>query len=184
MNFHKRSVLLFWVVLLLPVFSAYAADLTLFVGGLKPGKLSQQGAEIPLDSGPVYGVRAAMNFVPMLGMEHTLGFSGDFLFPSKSTAITDAKGFIYSGNLIINIPAGHTVPYVTAGVGMLRQYGSTSLPLGTKFAFNYGGGLKFPRLFGPLGLRFDVRGYSTSNVISNKLNMLEVTGGLLISLGK
>jgi hypothetical protein len=57
------------------------------------------------------------------------------------------------------------------------------MPVGTRFAFNYGGGLKFPRLIGPLGLRFDMRGYR-AGIVSNKMNILEVTGGALISFGK
>jgi len=41
-----------------------------------------------------------------------------------------------------------------------------------------------PHLAGPLGLRFDMRGYSTSGIFSSNLNMLEVTGGILITGGK
>ena len=164
------------------VSTSRAADFTLFAGAAKPGSLNLQGLAESLDTSPIYGVRAAYSFVPMLGMEHTFGFSNDFLFPGGVPSISHAKGFVYNCNLIINIPAGHTVPYVTAGVGLLRQYGSSDLPVGTKLAFNYGGGLKFPRLFGPLGLRFDMRGYSASGIISERLSLLEITGGILISL--
>ena len=75
------------------------------------------------------------------------------------------------------------VPYFTVGAGLIHQYGASNTPVGTKFAFNYGGGLKFPRIAGPLGLRFDMRGYRAGTV-SNKVNMLEVSGGLLLSFGK
>jgi hypothetical protein len=119
----------------------------------------------------------------MLGMEHTIAFSSDYLFPRSISAITSAKGFVYNSNLIINIPAGRTVPYVTAGAGLIHQYGSPNEPVGTKFAFNYGGGMKFPKLWGPFGLRFDLRGYTATGVFSNRLNLFEVTGGLLLSLG-
>jgi len=76
------------------------------------------------------------------------------------------------------------VPFVTAGVGLIHQYGAPSLEVGTKFAINYGGGLKIPRLLGPLGVRFDVRGYTATGLNSGRLNMLEVTGGVLLSFGK
>jgi hypothetical protein len=121
--------------------------------------------------------------VPYFGLEHTLGFSSDYLFPRSVTPLKDAKGFVYNSNLIINIPAGKIVPYLTAGAGLLHQYGDRDMPVGTRFAFNYGGGVKFPRLLGPLGLRFDMRGYRAGGV-SNKLSIFEVTGGVLISFKK
>jgi len=39
------------------------------------------------------------------------------------------------------------------------------------------------RLLGPLGLRFDVRGYTMPDVFSQSLNLFEVTGGLHFSFG-
>jgi len=182
MKIQRLCVLVFPIFIVSMISMSRAADLTLFAGAVKPGSLNLQGIAESLDTSPVYGVRAAFNFVPMLGMEHTLGLSNDFLFPSGASSISNAKGFVYNSNLIINIPAGRSVPYVTAGVGLLRQYGSSNLPVGTKLAFNYGGGMKFPRLFGPLGLRFDVRGYSATGIITERLKMLEITGGILISL--
>jgi len=175
-----------FAVALLVLFAArsVAADLSAFVGGIMPGKpTSLQGVKVALDKSPVFGFRLATNFVPMLGMEHTLGFSSDYLFPSNISTITSAKGFVYNSNLIINVPAGRIVPFVTAGVGLIHQYGSPNLPVGTKFAFNYGGGLKFPKLFGVLGLRLDARGYTATGIFSQHLNMFEVTGGVLLSFG-
>ena len=159
---------------------ASASDFTFFVGGVKPGSINYHDVKTSLDGSPVYGFRLGTNFVPFLGMEHTVAFSSDYLFPRNVAAIRNAKGFVYSGNLIVNVPAGRVVPYFTAGIGLIHQYGDENLPVGNKFAFNYGGGLKFPRLAGPMGLRFDMRGYRAGNV-SNKLNMLEVSGGVMLS---
>ncbi len=161
-----------------------AADLTVFAGGVKPGKITIQGVATPLDSSPIFGVRLSTNFVPAFGLEHTLAFSSDYLFPSSFSDIKNARGFVYNSNLIVNIPLGNIVPYATAGVGLIHQYGASDLPVGTKFAFNYGGGLKFPRMVGPLGLRVDLRGYTATGIFSNKLNMFEMSGGVLLSLGK
>jgi hypothetical protein len=177
-----RIVLVIAVVLLLAA-SLPAGDLTFFVGGLNAGAISYKDVKTSLDKSPVYGFRFATTIVPNFGLEHTLGFSSDYLFPHSISAIKDAKGFVYSSNLILNMPAGKVVPYLTAGAGLLHQYGDRDMPVGTRFAFNYGGGLKLTRLIGQLGLRFDMRGYRVGTV-SNKLNILEVTGGVLISLGK
>jgi len=175
---------LFAALLFAAVSSAYAnaADFTLFVAGAKPGKLNKSGILTSLDSSPVYGIRLSTNFVPAFGMEHTLAFSADYLFPNNTPGVTSTKGFVYSSDLIISIPVGKIlVPYVTAGVGLIHQYGSPNVPIGTKFAFNYGGGLKFPKILGPLGLRFDARGYTATGVFSSRLNILEVSGGIFFS---
>lgn len=182
MSARVRSTLLNLVLLLTVCLGqAWAGDLTLFAGGVKAGKLTVANVRTSLDSSPVYGVRLSTNFVPLFGMEHTLAFSSDFLFPHDLPQVQDAKGFVYSGNLILNMPATKVVPYLTAGVGLIRQYGSPDLPVGNKLAFNYGGGLKFRELAGPIGLRVDVRGYTATGVFSRTLNLLEVSGGLLIS---
>jgi hypothetical protein len=163
---------------------AAAADLTGFVGGIKPGKLSIQGVSSPLDGSPVYGFRLGLGFLPFLGQEHTLAFSSDYLFPSSLKEITESRGFVYNSNVIFNAKLGSAVPYLTAGLGLIHQYGSPNLPVGTRLAINYGGGVKFPRIIGPFGLRFDARGYTAVGVSSGNLNMLEVSGGVLISFGK
>jgi hypothetical protein len=159
-----------------------AADLTFFVGGAKPGSINYHDVKTSLDASPIFGFRLGTKVVPFFGLEHTLAFSSDYLFPHNVPAIKDAKGFVYNSNLIFNIPVGNVVPYFTVGAGLIHQYGDNDMPVGTKFAFNYGGGLKFPHLAGPLGLRFDMRGYR-AGVISNKLNILEISGGVLISIG-
>jgi hypothetical protein len=61
------------------------------------------------------------------------------------------------------------------------------LPIGTKLALNYGGGIKLQRLLGPMGLRFDVRGYRAMNIIfissKNSLNIFEASAGLIFTFG-
>jgi hypothetical protein len=180
-------------VLVLSLFAsgAYAADFTFFVGGAIPGKLTANRVLVPgqtyqeLKNGPVFGFRVNTNFVPMIGLEHTLGFSTDYLTPKSVLNISSSRGFIYSTNLMINLPVGGAVPYATAGLGLIHQYGSSNPPIGTRFAFNYGGGLKFPRLVGPLGLRLDVRGYRAASIggisSTNSFNIFEASGGLLLS---
>ncbi len=174
-----------WVLLafgMAPLFAvrSQAADLTFFVGGVNPGAITYRDIKTSLDNSPVFGIRLGTYFVSSFGMEHTLAFSSDYLFPKGLSDFSEAKGFVYNSNLIINLPVGRVVPYLTAGVGLLHQYGDSDLPVGTRLAFNYGGGLKFPNLAGPLGFRFDMRGYS-AGAFSNKLNMLEVSGGILFS---
>jgi hypothetical protein len=134
-------------------------------------------------------------------MEHTLAISPDFLFPSESIYYgcpgvegadcpqpvewKEAKGFIYSGNLLLNFQEmnDRMVPFITAGVGLIHQYGDRDLPVGTKLAFNYGGGVKFPNLAGPIGARADLRGYR-AGVFSKSVNIFELSVGLMVSFGR
>jgi hypothetical protein len=174
-----------WTIALICLFAACsnAADLSFFIGGVNPGSINYHDVKTVLDSSPIFGARLATYFVPSFGMEHTLAFSPDYLHPSELTVAKAARGFVYNTNLILNIPVHNVVPYITAGAGLICQFGDSDLPVGTKFGFNYGGGLKFPHIAGHLGLRFDMRGYSTG-IISNNLNMLEVSGGILLSFDR
>jgi hypothetical protein len=84
---------------------------------------------------------------------------------------------------MITLPAVKFEPYLTAGIGLVHQYGSSDLPVGTKPAFNYGGGVKVPCIRGPFGVRFDIRGYR-AGFVTDTVNMLEISGGLMISTGR
>lgn len=167
--------------LLLAVPAARSQDLTVFVGGTLPSDIGRDLSKIRLENGPVWGFRASFGFAAYLGFEHTLAFSPDYLFPKGSLDVKEARGFIYNANLILNLPAPRVVPYATFGLGFIHQYGSSDLPVGFEFAVNYGGGFKVPRIFGPFGLRVDGRGYTVPRVLSTKLNVFEMSGGLLIS---
>lgn len=195
MNAFARRCLLPAVAMILTLASAaHATDLTFFVGGAIPGKLkadliSNSGETYhDLTKGPVFGLRLHNSILPVIGLEHTLAFSTDYLSPKTVLNPQNSRGFVYNTNLIVNIPIQKIVPYGTAGIGIVHQYGLQNAPVGTKLAFNYGGGVKLVRLAGPLGLRFDVRGYRAMKVmfLSSKesLNIFEVSGGLLISLGR
>ena len=163
---------------------AFPSDFTVFAGGVRPGTIASDVGKIFLNGSPIFGLRLMNDIVPLFGMEHTLAFSSDFLFPRGIQSVTDARGLVFSSNLIFTIPVGKSAPYITAGIGLIHQYGSADLPVGTKFASNYGGGIKFPRLAGPLGLRFDVRGYRATGIFSGGLNILEASAGLLLSFGR
>jgi len=171
-----RVVLLTLAVLLFWIPRARAQDITIFIGGAVPGSISVGNITTKLDNGHIWGFRLSTSIVPLLGIEHTVAFSSDFLFPKNASDIKDAKGFVYNSNVILNIALGKLAPYGTIGIGLIRQYGSPELPVGTKFAVNYGGGLKARKLLGPLGFRFDARGYSVKG-----LNVFEFSAGLLIS---
>jgi len=55
----------------------------------------------------------------------------------------------------------------------------------TFFTFSYGGGVKALRMWGPVGLRADLRGRTLPNFYGHKsVNYPEATGGLTFSWGE
>jgi hypothetical protein len=68
-------------------------------------------------------------------------------------------------------------PYVTAGLGTFIVSGSGISDIGTKFAYNYGGGVKV--LPGPVGIQGDVRGYVLTGVNGDTMHVVEVSLGVL-----
>ena len=54
----------------------------------------------------------------------------------------------------------------------------------TFFTFSYGGGLKGERLWGPLGLRLDIKGRAIPGFYGSTINAFEATGGVLFSWGE
>ena len=134
-----------------------------------PGDLT--GFQIdPKDFG-IFGARLYRSGAP-LGLEHTIAYSPNFID-------SDGNVFLYSANLRVELPAPRFRPYATAGVGLVRAGGSGPASFGTKFSFNYGGGLNVG-VMAPVGFRFDVRMYSMRGVEDHTLNVLESSVGILV----
>jgi opacity protein-like surface antigen len=85
---------------------------------------------------------------------------------------------------LIQAPLSVVRPYVTAGLGTFYVRGETTSALekitGAKFGINYGGGVKVLPA-GPVGVQFDARGYTLRNVQSERLNVIEVSVGVVFS---
>jgi len=183
-----------------PVFAD--SDLTLFGAVQHQGKLTLQSATSTVSSVSnfdpgtfgTFGIRFSQRKV--FGGEHTIAYAPNFLE-------ADTKAIIYNSNVLVQAPLPKVKPYVTAGLGSIFSFGTDSAgrpslgKIGTKFAMNYGGGVKvFPA--GPIGVRFDIRGYlipsakfnlptsptATVQSQSQTLNMLEVGVGIVFAFGK
>ena len=175
-----RCFLLF--LLALTAAPIYAADFTIFGGMQHPGKLTlrsvvDNATTIPLDPRTfgTFGIRVSTGRI--IGNETTIAYSPNFIS-------SDNSAFIFNSNLMIQAPLGVVRPYATAGLGTVYVRGDTISALeaitGGKFAINYGGGVKF-KLAGPVGGQFDARGYTLTSVQSERLNVLEVSVGIVFS---
>ena len=81
-------------------------------------------------------------------------------------------------------------PYGTVGLGLSGTSGNGVGVFGTKFAINYGGGVKFTPA-GPVGMRVDVRGYTVPSAEfrvftteNQSLTFVEVSVGVIFLLSK
>jgi opacity protein-like surface antigen len=169
-------------LLALAAVPVHAGDFTIFGGMQHPGKLTLRSVvdnttTIPLDprNFGTFGIRLSQGRI--IGGETTLAYSPNFIS-------SDNSAVIFNGNLMVQAPLGVARPYATVGVGTVYIRGETISALeaitGGKFAINYGGGLKFT-LAGPLGGQFDARGYSLTDVQGERMNILEVSVGILFS---
>ena len=169
----------------------HAQDLTVFGGFQHPGTLTLRSGVggvgeaigVPSLSSPddlsgfqidpkdfgIFGVRLYPTAAP-LGLEYTAAYSPNFID-------SDGNAFLFSTNLRVEFPAPLFRPYATAGGGLIRAGGSGLGGFGTKFSYNYGGGLNL-EVMPPAGLRFDVRIYSIRGIENDTLNVLEASVGI------
>jgi hypothetical protein len=54
----------------------------------------------------------------------------------------------------------------------------------TFFTINYGGGLKAMNLWGPMGVRADLKGRTIPNWFGQTMSWPEITGGVVFSWGE
>jgi hypothetical protein len=176
------TLALFLICVISSTSSASILDLTLFGGTQNPGKLtfssasSSTGNLVQTFDPKTFGVFGArLGHGGIIGGEHTLAYAPNFLDSST-------HAFIYHSNLRVQPTISFVKPYVTAGVGLVATGGSSLADFGTKFGFNYGGGVKLGK--GGLGFVLDVRGYAVPKVTvagftgQERLDFLQTTVGV------
>src|SRR5215471_2817120 len=161
-----------------PAFAA--SDLTIFGAAQHQGMLTLQGTFLDQASATqtitsalnpktfgVFGIRYGHGNV--IGGEHTFAYAPNFI-------ASDGRALFYHSNLRVQAPFPMITPYATGGLGWIftsakNQTGTTPVAqavgsigdIGSKFAMNYGGGVKiFPK--GRVGVQFDIRGYTVPGV--------------------
>jgi len=179
---------IFIIVLILKDSPVWGADATFFAGYQNPGKLTREvvigsiSQAFAADAGGgLLGIR--------LSSSRPIGFETGFAY-SPHFLTSDQKSLQIHTNLLAQFP-GKISPYGTVGIGLLSTWGGeinsagslaeSIFNFGTRFAFNYGGGIKLKNMAGPFGLRFDMRGYSAPGVYGSTLNIFEMSAGALIS---
>jgi len=170
-----------WVVL---ACGARAQELSAFLGGYNPGS-ELTGTDF--DNGALFGFRLGHSFLPAIGTEFSYTVVNNLVDKRKNF---EGKAHLLNANLLLQFPVGMVVPFATVGIGGLVS-GDTNNVLSLKkgFAWNAGGGIKIPHMFGPLGLRADIRYYKvpngvelpTVNLRTVDFDFAEVSGGIIFS---
>jgi len=188
----KRSLIGCVVVGFLLCYAGQAkadGQFSLFAGYLNPGDVTLNNLQETLQSRDtsLFGARVEFDFAKkVLGFEQNIEFSprlfNSTLFPAEAS---DIRGFFYSSNLVINVPISRFVPYVTGGIGFVKPWGTELHSFDATFAGNYGGGVKLDRLAGPVGLRFDVRGWRMADIADQgSINIFEASGAITFTWGE
>ena len=183
-SFVSRVVLVILALGLISV-SANAEDLDLTVfGGI------QHAGKLTFESAPGNASNLIKNFDPktfgvfgarfshgkVIGGEHSFAYAPNFLD-------SESKGLLYHSNFLVQAPLPVVKPYGTAGIGVVHSWGDSLSSFGTKFAFNYGGGVKV--ITGPIGVNMDVRGYAVPKIKvvgfsnSDRMDFIQVTAGVV-----
>ncbi len=159
--------------------SAVASELSLVAGLAPTGKLRGDGETVDFDRYGLFGVRYEKDYLLILGLEHNLVYGNDLLAPSGGDGGEDS--LYYTGNIVVNLPVDRIVPNVALGIGLMRRFGSSFPDTGFSFLTNWGFGVKFRELFGPAGLRLDMRRVRIRGVEDGSVTATELSGGFLLT---
>jgi len=197
----QRTVVLSALVLIIgaPALFAQRYEINPYAGGVWPshtnvGQLRNQA---------IYGVRGGIFLDSSFELEGNYGYMNHFNLEGASIK-SRASLWEAAGNYNFSAKDWPVVrqftPFIVVGLGAIR----TNLPDFDSFKFtnpsngrvtilddhntffnvSYGGGIKSVRLWGPFGLRADVRGRTIPNFYHTAPTWLEVTGGFNLMWGE
>jgi len=205
----KRTIVLFGLAILIlgaGTQSAFAQRFEVhpYAGGFFPGDWRD---DFEMKEEGIYGLKGGMFISDRLELEGNFGYINHFEFEDTDTR---SRGLVWEFSPSINFFSARFsrfVPYASVGVGGVTGWigdledvnedSSASADISpvdgpalrlrdgdTFFQVSYGGGVKGINLWGPAGLRFDVRGRSMPNFFGNHLQWLETSGGLTFTWGE
>lgn len=149
-----------------------------------------------LKSDGIYGLKGGVFMGQNAQLEGSFGYINHFEMRNPAVDMP-TRGFLYDVNTVYNFGQRQFLnarisPFISVGAGGL----TTKIPNDTASAFaitdssdtfltlNYGAGVKFLNVAGPMGLRFDVRGRTLPNFRGETTTWFEPTAGLTFSWGE
>jgi len=139
---------------------------------------AQLGLSRPASRGYVYEFLGSYNFGERKALGTRIAPYASLGVGVLHTTVVDAGSvLIHANQYFVDTLTGLVVPSLT---------GATILNNGDNFFnFSYGGGVKTMNMWGPVGLRADIRGRTIPNFFGRAVNWLpEVTGGVIFTFGE
>ncbi len=165
------------VLVLLMTGPAMGSELSV-VGGLGPVEdLAVETLRFDLRNLALVGLRFEKDFLWFLGFENSFMYTSRLLQPVGEEG---QNGIYWTANLVLNLPNEKVVPNLVLGMGVMQRFGDSFPDAGASFLTNWGVGVKFRELAGPLGVRVDYRRIQVHGVEDQSLLLQELSGGLLI----
>ena len=138
------------------------------------------------------------NTVGTVGQPSVMGFLYDinvaWNFGNRALFGTRLSPYVVAGGGGLTTEVRHGSSAFMNGGGLVPDVNGVLVPNPTParvihdgdtfFTVNYGGGVKAMNLWGPVGLRADIRGRTIPNFFHSSPTWPEVTGGLLFSFGE
>ncbi|GAB4249191.1 MAG: hypothetical protein Kow00109_25240 [Acidobacteriota bacterium] len=155
-----------------------ASEVSFGAGFASPEDLQEAGQSFDLKNPQLVFVRYEKDFFIILGVEQNLTLARRWFISSSGEG---REGLYYLANGVINFPVGNIVPNLVVGIGLQHQFGSGFPDLGTSFLTDWGCGLKFRELGGPLGFRIDYRRLGVRGAADETVTTQEMTFGLLLT---
>jgi hypothetical protein len=205
----KRGILLALAfVLVVPgIARAQQIEINPYAGGFFPGTWAETAK---FNKEGLYGAKGGVFLTRNAEVEGNFGYIHHFRF--RETPDPGSRAILWDVNGSYNFVSPslrRAEPFVTFGIGGLTtdirggenqtaalldpasiNPNTTLAPVtlgdgDTFFTMNYGGGVKGLRLWGPVGLRADLRGRTLPNFRDgHALSWLEATGGVTFSWGE
>ncbi len=168
--------------------SAQTVEVNPYAGGLfTPNSIDTETGSFDLKEEGLYGIRASFFPTENVEIEGNFGYINHFEFEESDP---ESRGYLWEASGSYRFDQEGFKPFLIVGIGGITAsvdedepgFLTATTPVfeggDTFFTFSYGGGVKTPQLWGPLGLRGDIRGRTIPNLLGEALTWLELTGGL------
>ena len=194
MTYKTTVSLLMWTVILFALPNQLAAqkfELNPYAGGvLTPSSVDSGSSSFDFKEEGIYGIRGTYFLTKHIEIEGNFGYINHFEFEESDP---ESRGYLWEAGANYRFDLEKFKPFVSFGVGGITtsvdedapEFQNASTPVfgdgDTFFTFSYGGGVKAPKLWGPVCLRVDARARTIPNLHSESTTWLELTGGITLS---
>ena len=171
--------------------SAQHVEFNPYAGGLlAPNSVDIGAGSFDLKQQGIFGIRTGVFLTERFEIEGNFGYINHFELEDSDP---ESKGYLWEASGLYRFDLEGIKPFVAVGIGGIsasvdeNKAGFLNAPTpvvgsgDTFFTFSYGGGIKAPLLWGPVGLRGDLRARTLPNYQGQALTWMELTGGLTFS---